>query len=206
MVLSSIYSAFRPFGVTVKWTDSLTLLQTSPEALSCVLFTLWVSRATFRDGPNEQEEASASQEEGFGHAERQWFYTERCDKEEEKGATTCQGRAILVRLEWSISFIQDVLDQGWPRYGEFEWLRQPFFAAISTSATSHPPSRVMDEDYDEGVADALVVVLLSHWRLATRMRTPQHSATLPATNRRSVSSNGPSSISFGSNSLKSFLQ
>lgn len=70
-----------------------------------------------------------------------------------------------------------------------------------TSATSHPPSRVMDEDYDEGVADALVVVLLSHWRLATRMRTPQHSATLPATDRRSVSSNGPSS-----NSLKSFLQ
>lgn len=48
-------------------------MATSPEALSCVLFTLWVSRATFRDGLNEQEEASASQEEGFGHAERQWF-------------------------------------------------------------------------------------------------------------------------------------
>ena len=27
VVLSSIYSVFQPFGVTVKWTDSLALLQ-----------------------------------------------------------------------------------------------------------------------------------------------------------------------------------
>ena len=29
MVLSSIYSVFRPFGVTVEWTDSLTLLHSN---------------------------------------------------------------------------------------------------------------------------------------------------------------------------------
>lgn len=89
-----------------------------------------------------------------------------------------------------------------------------------TSATPRPPSRVVDEDYDEGVADALVG--LSQCRSAApsgsahdNHSVPMHSPTLssgsrhtapsprPHGHRRSTSSsNGPSPASSSSSSLK----
>ncbi|KIM51367.1 hypothetical protein SCLCIDRAFT_76262, partial [Scleroderma citrinum Foug A] len=79
-----------------------------------------------------------------------------------------------------------------------------------TNVTPRPPSRVIDEDYDEGAADALVV--LSQYRSAepsasgahspTLSSGSRHTATSPAHRRSVSSSNGPSPTSSGSNSLK----
>jgi glucose repression mediator protein len=53
-----------------------------------------------------------------------------------------------------------------------------------TTATPRPPSRVVDEDYDEGVADALVVLSQSH-------SAPVHSPTLSNGSRHTVTSPRP---------------
>jgi hypothetical protein len=53
-----------------------------------------------------------------------------------------------------------------------------------TSATPRPPSRVVDEDYDEGVADALVVLSQSH-------SAPMHSPTLSNGSRHTATSPRP---------------
>lgn len=53
-----------------------------------------------------------------------------------------------------------------------------------TTATPRPPSRVVDEDYDEGVADALVVLSQSH-------SAPMHSPTLSNGSRHTVTSPRP---------------
>jgi len=52
------------------------------------------------------------------------------------------------------------------------------------TATPRPPSRVVDEDYDEGVADALVVLSQSH-------TAPMHSPTLSNGSRHTVTSPRP---------------
>ncbi|KAF8122025.1 hypothetical protein EV363DRAFT_1558455 [Boletus edulis] len=53
-----------------------------------------------------------------------------------------------------------------------------------TTVTPRPPSRVVDEDYDEGVADALVVLSQSHI-------APMHSPTLSNGSRHTVTSPCP---------------
>ncbi|KAF9229813.1 TPR-like protein [Gyrodon lividus] len=64
-----------------------------------------------------------------------------------------------------------------------------------TSATPRPPSRTVDEDYDEGVADALVV--LSQYRapdapaLAHDNHAPMHSPTLSNGSRHTATSPRP---------------
>ena len=67
---------------------------------------------------------------------------------------TDQGRAVSARLEWSVSFIQDVPSQEWhtaSSSGSGSHSSQPY----PINATPHAPSRVIDEDYDEADRECL---------------------------------------------------
>ncbi|KAH0838714.1 TPR-like protein [Lanmaoa asiatica] len=77
-----------------------------------------------------------------------------------------------------------------------------------TTATPRPPSRVVDEDYDEGVADALVVLSQSHgapMHSPTLSNGSRHTATSPRpviSHRGSVSTSGSRPSPPGGASLK----
>lgn len=76
------------------------------------------------------------------------------------------------------------------------------------TATPRPPSRVVDEDYDEGVADALVVLSQSHgapMHSPTLSNGSRHTATSPRpviSHRGSVSTSGSRPSPPGGTSLK----
>ncbi|KAF8124218.1 hypothetical protein EV363DRAFT_1541247 [Boletus edulis] len=63
-----------------------------------------------------------------------------------------------------------------------------------TTVTPHPPSCVVDEDYDKGVADALIVLSQSHI-------APMHSPTLSNGSRHTVTSLCPGIPHHGSVSM-----
>ncbi|KAF8433351.1 hypothetical protein L210DRAFT_1033568 [Boletus edulis BED1] len=63
-----------------------------------------------------------------------------------------------------------------------------------TTVTPHPPLRVVDEDYDKGVADALIVLSQSHI-------APMHSPTLSNGSRHTVTSLCPGIPHHGSVSM-----